>query len=405
MAMSTGAVVVHHPIPRLEQVLLVIPAFEPDERLVELVRDLRFRAPGCEVLVVDDGSGPRFARVFEWARSAGAIVIGTPDNRGKAAALRAGFAWAMARRPGRAVICADSDGQHRVHDILRVAEVLQAYEADAGGSEGAVGATPLVVLGGRRFAGAVPARSRFGNGLSRFAFRFATGTALHDTQTGLRGYPARALPWLLDVPGERFAYELQILLDASNRGYGVVEVPIDTVYLDHNASSHFRPVVDSMRVLLPLLVYSASSLLSFLVDTVALLVLHAATNSLLVSVLGARVVSASGNFVLNRQLVFRRRRRAAASADEPPRTSIPLRAQVLRYGSLAVALLVANYLALAGLTALGAPLLPAKVATEGALYLVSFHVQRVFVFGRRSRVERRHAHAGSTPATDLARAA
>jgi len=339
--------------------VVVIPSYEPDARLVQLVEGLQSQEPGREILVVDDGSGPRFARVFEQAAAAGAIVIGTPENQGKGSALRSGFAWTMRERPGFAVVCADSDGQHRVHDILRVAVVLESATR------------PMVVLGGRRFTGRVPARSRVGNTLSRTAFRAATGRSITDTQTGLRGYPAAALPWLLGVGGERFAYELQILLDASARGYVVEEVPIDTVYLDHNASSHFRPVVDSLRVLLPLLLYGASSFAAFVVDTVALLLLHTVTDSLFVSVVGARVISAGGNFALNRRFVFRR----GAS---------PIAAQVLRYALLAGGLLAANYLALRAFTTLGVGLLPAKVVTEVALYLVSFQVQRQLVFGRRS---------------------
>lgn len=360
----------------LDTAVIVIPSYEPDARLVHLVEELRFRVPGCEILVVDDGSGPRYARVFEQAVAAGALLIGTPENAGKAQALRSGFSWVLRERPGYAVICADSDGQHRVHDILRVADVLGAYGESEKRSESEP--APMVVLGGRRFTGSVPARSRFGNTLSRVAFRFATGRAITDTQTGLRGYPAAALPWLLSVRGERFAYELQILLDAASRGFVVEEVPIDTVYLDENASSHFRPIVDSVRVLLPLLLYGASSFLSFLLDTAVLLLLDAVTNSVFLSVVGARLVSAGGNFALNRQVVFRRHRSSET-------TSLPFRSQLLRYVTLAAVMLAANVLALTALTALGLPLLGAKVVTEVLLYLVSFQVQRVLVFGRARR--------------------
>lgn len=377
----------------LDTVVIVIPAYEPDDRLVRLVEELRVRAPECEILVVDDGSGPRYARVFERAVSMGAVLIGTPVNQGKAHALRAGFAWTLQQRPGRGVVCVDSDGQHQVHDVLRVAAALGEHGTSDG--DGANGPGPMVVLGGRRFTGVVPARSRFGNAVSRLAFRFATGRSITDTQTGLRGYPPSALPWLLEVPGERFAYELQILLDATARGYGVEEIPVDTVYLEHNASSHFRPVVDSGRVLLPLLLYGASSFVSFLIDTVALLLLHTATNSLLVSAVGARIMSAGANFALNRRLVF-----AGRSAGT---TSLPLRAQLLRYAALATSMLAANIVVLQLLTALGLPLLGAKVVAEVLLYLVSFQVQRVFVFGRGRRLARRSEAERSVARTDSSR--
>lgn len=381
---------------RLDTVVIVVPSYEPDDRLVRLVEELRFRAPGCEILIVDDGSGPRYARVFERAVSAGAVLIGTPVNRGKAHALRAGFAWTLEQRPGRGVVCVDSDGQHRVHDVLRVAAVLG--ERSASGGDDAVTRSPMVVLGGRRFTGTVPARSRFGNTLSRLAFRVATGRSITDTQTGLRGYPPVALPWLLEVPGERFAYELQVLLDAAARGYVVEEIPVDTVYLDHNASSHFRPVVDSVRVLRPLLLYGASSFVSFLIDAVALLLLHTATNSLLVSAVGARVISAGTNFALNRHLVFSGRRSRGP-------TRLPLRAQLLRYAALATAMLAANVVLLQALTAIGLSLLGAKVVAEVLLYLMSFQVQRVFVFGRGRRIARRFEAERSVQRTESEQAA
>ena len=150
------------------------------------------------------------------------------------------------------------------------------------------------------------------------------------------------------------------------------QLPIATIYLEGNASSHFRPLVDSARVYAPLLAFLLSSLTAFAVDTVALLVLHALTGALLLSVVGARVLSATVNFGVNRRFVFRcgsRERRGAA----------------LRYAALAVGLLAANYVLLTALVALGLPLLAAKVSTEVLLVGASYLVQRslVFAVGRR----------------------
>ena len=194
-------------------------------------------------------------------------MITLPFNQGKGRALRAGFARARTHHPGESVVCADSDGQHRPEEVEAVADRL----ADG---------DPAMVLGARRFAGQVPARSWVGNRVTAAAFAAATGLRLTDTQTGLRANPSRMLPWLEEMTGDRFEYELRLLVRAAREQLAVVEVEIATVYLDHNASSHFRPVRDSVRVLTPLVTFAASSLLGFVVDTVALLALVALTGSL-----------------------------------------------------------------------------------------------------------------------------
>ena len=361
--------------------VVLVPAYEPDERLVALVRALRRAAPDVPVVVVDDGSGPAHAAVVAEAGRAGADVVAHRVNRGKGAALRTGVAHVLRAYPGQDVVCADCDGQHLVRDVLTVAR--RVADGDA-----------AVVLGARRFAGDdVPARSRWGNAATRVAFRLGTGRALQDTQTGLRGYPATVLPWLLDVPGDRFEYELSVLLRAVEERRAVVEVPIATVYLDQNSSSHFRPVVDSVRVYAPLLRFVASSLVGFVVDVLGLLVLTALTGSLLAAAVGARLASAAVNFGLNRRWVFRHRTRA------------PLLREAVAYALLAGTLLLAGYGSLVALTHLGMPLLAAKVVTDLVLFLVGYRVQRTAVFRQATRTTTDRAAARPhDPATGTVRA-
>lgn len=347
--------------------IVLIPAYEPDRALVRLVSGLRATGEVRGIVVVDDGSGPAFRPVFDDVARLGAVVVGFPDNRGKGAALRRGFAEVARRWPGQDVVCADADGQHAVADVLRVGE--RVSERDA-----------AVVLGARAFVGDVPVRSRLGNSVTRWLFRAATGLRVQDTQTGLRGYPASMIGWLLAVRGDRYEYELNVLLTAAREGRPVVEVRIETIYLDGNASSHFRPLADSARIYAPLLAFSLSSLLAFGIDTAALLVLDAVTGSLLVSVVGARGVSGAVNFLVNRR-VFGAGAGAGAAAD-PGRGGAPGtgRRAALRYAALAVGLLVAGYGMLWGLTGLGLALLPAKVLTEVLLFATSYQVQRRVVF-------------------------
>lgn len=348
---------------------IVIPAYEPGDTLPDLVRDLRDVG---NVLVVDDGSGEDYLETFERAELLGARVLYLRENQGKAQALRTGMRWVMENYPGRTVVCADSDGQHRADDVAKVLAEVDRREANH--------AAQGIVLGARSFAGNVPFRSRFGNRATSALMEAVTGLKLGDTQTGLRGYPAALLPWLLHVKGERFAWELKVLIEASREGIPVVEVPIETVYIDDNSSSHFRPVIDSAKVLAPLGLFALSSLVAFAVDAVALLALNAITGSLLWSVIGARVISGSMNFSMNRTAVFR--------------SKGPLWREAAKYVVLALTLLAASYGSLWLLTGLGVPLLAAKLLTDATLFVLSFVVQRVAVFGSaKLRWQRVFGHA------------
>ena len=355
--------------------IILIPSFEPDAQLPSLVRELNQATATAElkILVVNDGSGPSFEPIFAEAQLAGATVIGYPNNHGKGQALKTGFGYIAANFPGHHVVCADGDGQHAVSDILKVAQRVQTRAQVQAPTQG-MKAQDSIVLGERLFSGHVPLRSSFGNSTTRLFFALATGTWLRDTQTGLRGYPAQLLPWLQSVRGNRYEYELNILLEARARGCQLDSVPIATIYLDKNESSHFRPLRDSLRIYAPLLKFSGSSFLGFLVDTVAFLILMAATGSLWLSVAGARAISAGINFSVNRRVVF------------PEGRSLSLRKSAGHYFALVILLLGANYGLLLSFTQAGMPTLPAKILTELVLFLLSFAVQKRFLFRPRDAV-------------------
>lgn len=341
--------------------IVLVPAYQPDHRLPALVRGLLDADARLGVVVVDDGSGPAYAATFAEVRRLGAQVLGWPVNRGKGAALRAGVAHVRRAHPGEDVVCADCDGQHRVPDVLAVADAVRASGA-------------AVVLGARRFTGRVPLRSRWGNAVTRAVYGLVAGLPVQDTQTGLRGYPASVLGWLEQVPGDRFEYELEVLLRAAREGRDVREVAIDTVYLDGNASSHFRPLVDSARIYLPFVRFCAASLASAVVDTAALVALQGLTGALVPSAVLARAVSATTGYLLNRRVVV------THGGRRPPARS------AARYAALAAVLLGANVTMLAGLTGAGVPLLAAKLLTDGSLLVVGFAAQRRYVF-RGGRVD------------------
>ena len=115
----------------MSAVIIVIPAYQPDQRLITLVRALVASRRAAGIVVVDDGSGPRYVRVFDGAEEAGATVLTHDVNRGKGRALKTAFGYVRRVHPGHDVVCADSDGQHTVVDVLRVADAVSDTDAIA----------------------------------------------------------------------------------------------------------------------------------------------------------------------------------------------------------------------------------------------------------------------------------
>ena len=333
---------------------VLIPAYQPDARLPRLILELHRADPSSKIVVVDDGSGQKFSDIFEASATAGAHVISYEHNRGKGYALREGFTWIrdVAGDSPECVVTADADGQHTLNDIFRVGRTC----TDTGTS----------VLGVREFVGHVPARSRIGNTATSALFWLATGWKLKDTQTGLRAFPVALLPALLEVQGDRYEYELRVLLHLAKFRHPVTQIPIETIYEAGNPTSHFRPLQDSARIWAPLLKFAASSGVATVIDYVLVLVLNALTGALFFPVIAARLVSASVNFAMNRR-VFEA-------------TGVPLRRSAFRYAALAVAVVTGSYTMLAVLTGIGMPLWIAKIIADTTMYLVSYSAQSRYVF-------------------------
>ena len=228
--------------------VVLIPAYKPDGELIKLVEKLSRYQLG--ILVVDDGSGAEYENVFAEAERYG-TVIHASSNEGKGAALKRGMCAIKEYFPDCThFITADSDGQHSVEDIIRVREQL---------AEGA-----KMVLTVRDFAGNVPARSRVGNCLSRWVYTLLTGHYLMDNQSGLRGYSIEQMEWLKQVKGEKYDYEMNTLYYADKLHVKMSTLPIHSIYIDGNKSSHFTPVPDTLRIYRRLFSSAASSLLTAL---------------------------------------------------------------------------------------------------------------------------------------------
>ena len=212
----------------MTRIAAAIPAFQAAASVADVVR--RTRAVIEEVLVVDDGSTDGTG---DAARGAGADVVAHPANRGKGAALVTAFRTLFGRGCD-AVVTVDADGQHLPEEIPRL------LEAARGGAD--------LVLGTRDhlFAEMVAAR-RVANRLSSWAISWAAGQRLSDVQTGFRLYTRRVVE-ATGFPETRFDAESAVVVRASRRGFLIVTVPVRLGFADGRTTSHYRPLVDSLRI-------------------------------------------------------------------------------------------------------------------------------------------------------------
>jgi len=234
----------------LRRTILIIPAYNPPFYFVDYVKDLVEN--GFEyILVVDDGSRDESQKIFETIKSLGGSgleVLVHDKNMGKGRALKDAFKWVLDKQdilgPHLGVLCLDSDGQHLVEDVVKLDKIMTADHLwDRGLFES------TIYLGRRNFDEAcVPFRNRYGNKFTRYIFRLLFGVKVGDSQTGMRGLPLGALSDFKDLDGDRFEYEMNMLIEASRLAYRIKEGDIKTHYVRDNSESHFRVFVDSFKI-------------------------------------------------------------------------------------------------------------------------------------------------------------
>ncbi len=354
---------------------VLIPSLEPDDRLPAYVAELM--ANGfSRVVVVNDGSPEACRPVFDRIAELGATVLGYAVNRGKGYALKHGFRWILEHEPDcPGVLTADADGQHTVKDCLRLAEKL-AEDPDA------------LWLGSRDFTlPDIPPKSRFGNRMTSAVFRLLHGVWLPDTQTGLRAFRRDELPFMAAVEGDRYEYEMNVLIACAHRKLPIRPLTIETVYENNNEGTHFHPVRDSWRIYKVILgnffKFMSSSLFCVFVDQLMAALLRnwvlpplglpndGGFWNLNISGWGARVVSAWVNFLINKNLVFEREGKA--------------RTEALRYFILCVGIICVSNLGVWLLSKVYVPAWLGKILMDTLLYFVSYHLQQNWVFAENTK--------------------
>ena len=239
----------------MKDIIVLIPTLEPDEYFIKFLKEVSKNFKN--VIVVNDGSGKEYNHIFEQAGEY-AIILKHKENRGKGRALKTGFEYIKKHYTDKiiGVVTADSDGQHSIDDIKKVAQKLKKY-------------SNTLILGRRNFnLKSVPSKNKFGNKITRYMLYCATGNKIYDTQTGLRGYDFKNLDAYLDIPGERFEYEMNTLIMAPKYKIKIHEMKIETIYSRVNYVTHFKPLIDSFKVYRKLNYYIALKILTFILELI-----------------------------------------------------------------------------------------------------------------------------------------
>ncbi|GHU55591.1 dolichol-phosphate mannosyltransferase [Clostridia bacterium] len=345
-------------------VTVIIPSLNPDEKLASVVRSLHENG-FSNIVLINDGSKEECVKFFPKYNEDGSenCILTHEINQGKGRALKTAFAYVLENYPEtKGVVTVDGDDQHRAEDVVNcVREMLKSDE---------------VILGVRDFnEDDVPWRSRVGNKITSSAFRMFYGLRISDTQTGLRAFPLKFLPSLLDVSGERYEYETNMLIDSKKLNIPLREVKIRTVYIENNQTSHFHPILDSLRIYKTILKFSISSGVAAIIDTIAFFIFSLAlgqySHSITISLILARIISSICNFILNKKLVFKEKKNASNT--------------VLRYYILAVILMVLDVVLVNGISMLinashAVVITLIKIVIECLLFVISFYAQRKWVF-------------------------
>ncbi len=280
----------------MEDIYIIVPTLEPEEEIMlPFIRNLLNEFE--HVVVVNDGSSNIHDNFFKKLEKLGCIVLKHHKNFGKGRALKNAINYILSNCDDvSGVVTCDSDGQHSIKDIKKVAkELLENDDA--------------LVLGVRDFeSDNVPKKSKLGNKITRNIFKVFIGMDITDTQTGLRGMSKHVMELFSDLDGERYEYETKMLIACKELDVKIKEVEIETIYLNNNAASHFNPVKDSIKIYKLFSKHLLLALLTYLLDIILFLIFFNIIDipsRILASTIIARIISSIFSYGINSKLKFK----------------------------------------------------------------------------------------------------
>ena len=354
----------------MEDIIILIPALNPPKDiLLSYIKDLKKRGFN-RILIVDDGSDDSFKDYFEKLKKDLEVdIFYHYKNYGKGRALKNAFNYVLNYYDDFSyLICADSDGQHRVEDIENIAKICKNSNKD------------ILYLGSRNFDEEnVPFKSRYGNKLTSFFYKLMFEDRINDTQTGLRAISKKHMKDFLDLDGERFEYEINMLINASKTGKEIKEIPIKTVYFDNNSETHFNPIKDSAKIygvmFKTFFKFFLSSIGSWLVDIGSFTIIQSLLSKVFtsfhpviwISTLLARMISGLFNFSINKNFVF---------DDDSKDKKIYLRYFILWLCQLILSAFLVDFV----FSLVNMKSYFIKIIIDSLIFLLSFKIQEKYIF-------------------------
>ena len=348
--------------------IVIIPSLNPDDKLIKYCEEL-ISATGFDIVLVDDGSDENYKYIFNTLKKFDKIIILEHYiNMGKGRALKDAFNFCLSKYGENnfcGVITVDSDGQHCIKDVIRLANELKHNSSN-------------LILGVRDFNKEnVPSKSRFGNKITRFVFKYLHGINLSDTQTGLRAIPSSILSKYLTINGEKFEYETNMLIVTAINNINITEIEIETLYENHNEGTHFNPIKDSIAIYKILfstfIKYTFASFSSFILDIaifqfmLMLTIGMIESDKIIISTVMARIISSLYNYTINKNVVF-------YNNDKTENT-------LIKY----ILLVIIQMSCSAGLVFLGYNLIKLpesviKIIVDTCLFIISYKIQKKYIF-------------------------
>ncbi len=338
----------------------VIPAYNPDEQLVTVVQNIQ-QVSNRKIFIIDDGSDEStqfiFKKLLQEVNSSNIILLKHAINLGKGAAFKTVFNHILVNFPAiQGVVTLDSDGQHSTKDCLQILEELKNNEKS-------------FVLGYRTFSKDIPLKSYIGNNISKFIYRLILGKDFKDTQTGLRGLGRSFMKKCLTIKSNRFEFETEQLAMAVNNTIQIIEIPIQTIYIENNKASSFRPLVDSFKIYFVLFRYGLSSIVTAVVDFIIFIVALSLGVNIFMANMIARTGALGVQFVLLDKFVFH--------------TKAKLTNFILFVMYVYIMGIISAWVQMSLIEYMSISKVGAKIIVEAILFFVNFAFLRLYIFTRK----------------------
>ena len=345
--------------------IIVIPSLNPDQRFLDFILSLKTerednRSLFIDIIVVNDGTKSELLHFYDEANDIYPFTLLThATNLGKGRAMKTAINHVLNLYPSiKGVLFADSDGQHLATDCFNCIQ-LSHHHPDA------------LILGVRDFDDKnVPTKNKVGNIITRNVFHFLCGIKVSDSQTGLRVIPQSFLQPLMNIQGERFEFEMYMLLATKDFQIPIQEQAIATVYEKESYTTHFNPIRDSIKIYTIFLKFLFSGISSFLLDSILFLFfisfLNGQTSYILMATFLSRGFSSIYNYMLNNHLVFKSENKIGGL--------------VKYYTLVIIQAFISGYMVTQLFRIFTVPELLIKIPVDMCLFLLNFYLQQTWVF-------------------------